>query len=158
MFEFPPVTEFDWTEYYIDIQVPDDGTTGLEVRIHPYSTFTGTIYFDDLSVKVIAPTITDVGDKLIPATFNLSQNYPNPFNPSTTISYSVPQNVRVKIIIYDMLGREVKTLVNAEQSAGVHQAVWNGDNNYGSKVASGTYIYRAVMGDNVSVKKMLLLK
>jgi len=158
MFEFPAVTEFDWTEYYIDIQVPEEGPEGLEVRIHPYSTFTGTIYFDDLSVKVIAPVVTDVGDRLIPSTFELSQNYPNPFNPSTTISYSIPENSVVSIKIYDMLGREVKTLVNEEQSSGVHQIVWRGDNNYGSRVASGTYFYRAVLGKHTAVKKMLLLK
>jgi flagellar hook assembly protein FlgD len=115
------------------------------------------VYWDDLEIQVI--DVTDVeNDGLIPAVFEVSQNYPNPFNPSTTISYAIPQQSNVVVKIYDMLGREVKTLVSAEQIPGVYDVVWNGDDNFGSKVATGIYIYRVVAGQFATVKKMVLLK
>jgi len=157
VFTFPAVTSFDWTQYHVDFQVPDN-TIGMECRLHVYSTFTGKVYFDDITIQ--STTVTDVRDlnKLIPDKFAVYQNYPNPFNPSTKISYAIPRASKVKIVIYDMLGREVKTLVNNFQDSGNHQVVWNGDNNYGEKVASGAYIYRVVAGNNIAAKKMILLK
>jgi flagellar hook assembly protein FlgD len=95
---------------------------------------------------------------LIPDQFAVYQNYPNPFNPSTIITYALPQASKVTIVIYDMLGREVKTLVDNYETPGNHQIVWNGDNNFGAKVASGAYIYRVVAGNFVATKKMVLLK
>lgn len=104
-------------------------------------------------------TATDVNsDNILPEQFSLEQNYPNPFNPTTTISYSLPQNSFVTLKIYDMLGREVKTLVNQNVNAGNIRVDWNGDDNYGNKVASGAYVYRITAGNFVSTKKMLLLK
>jgi|GEM_PF-5432014 hypothetical protein len=94
----------------------------------------------------------------LPTKYDLSQNYPNPFNPSTKINYSLPNSAYVRIIVYDILGREVKTLVNAEQNAGRYTLNWNSDDNYGNRVASGIYIYRIVAGNFVSTKKMMLLK
>ena len=159
-FKFPDATSFDWTQYSLDIQVPDDpNAKALEVRLHVYARFTGTIYFDDLEVKKIGSATTDVNnEKIIPARFEVYQNYPNPFNPSTKISYSIPTSSFVTLKIYDILGREVKTLVNTEQKPGVYNTVWNGDNNFGNKVSSGIYIYRVVAGNNIQVKKMILMK
>ncbi|MDH7605963.1 MAG: FlgD immunoglobulin-like domain containing protein, partial [Melioribacter sp.] len=94
----------------------------------------------------------------IPTQFNLFQNYPNPFNPSTIISYALPKQSMVTIKIYDILGREVKTLLNSEQAPGVYKIEWNGTNNIGNRVAAGTYIYRIEAGDFVQAKKMILLK
>lgn len=130
----------------------------METRLHVYSRFVGTVYFDDLTIEDIG--LTAVGDvnKLVPTNFTVFQNYPNPFNPTTIISYSLPQAVPVKVIVYDILGREVKTLVNATQKAGVQQIVWNGDNNFGRKVASGIYMYRVTAGQQSQVKKMIMLK
>lgn len=106
-----------------------------------------------------SPVITSIeGENLIPTEFSLEQNYPNPFNPVTTISYSLPQNSFVTLKVYDMLGREIKTLVNQELSAGTKTIQWMGDDNFGNKVASGTYLYRIIAGNFVSVKKMLFLK
>jgi len=85
-------------------------------------------------------------------------NYPNPFNPSTTIKYAIPQQSFVVIKVYDIVGREVKTLVNAELSPGNYSVQWNGNNNYGSQVASGIYFYRVIAGNFIQVKKMILLK
>lgn len=101
--------------------------------------------------------VTSVEEEL-PTKFEVTQNYPNPFNPSTTIKYSVPSATYVTIKVYNMLGQEVKTLVNKDVAPGRFSVTWNGDNNYGSKVSSGTYIYQIVAGDFVQAKKMILLK
>ncbi len=94
----------------------------------------------------------------LPGKFELAQNYPNPFNPTTLISYTIQQNSFVTLKVYDMLGREVKTLVSKEVAAGKYSVEWNGDDNFGNKVATGAYVYRITAGDFVSVKKMLLIK
>jgi hypothetical protein len=161
VFAFPAVTQFGWTQYYVDVIVPSDPKVkSMSVRIHPYSQFTGTIYFDDLGIEVIN-TVTDVkNDKVIPVSYSLYQNYPNPFNPTTIISYTLPEIAKVTLKIFDILGREVKTLINREQPAGVYSITWNGDNNFGSKIASGVYIYRIEAGSGKfnQTKKMILLK
>ena len=159
VFQFPNVTTFDWTKYYVDVQVPDDPKAiAFSARIHVYSRFTGTVYFDDLEVEKIG-SVTDVSsNEVIPAKFEVFQNYPNPFNPTTTISYAIPTGSFVSLKIYDILGREVRTLVNTEQKPGVYNTVWNGDNNFGNKVASGIYIYRVVAGNKIQSKKMILMK
>ncbi|MCH8170308.1 MAG: T9SS type A sorting domain-containing protein [Bacteroidetes bacterium] len=94
----------------------------------------------------------------VPVDFTLSQNYPNPFNPSTVIKYALPEASFVTLKIYNMLGQEIKTLVSGDKSAGVYNVQWNGKDNYGSPVASGTYIYRVIAGSNVVSKKMILLR
>jgi flagellar hook assembly protein FlgD len=101
---------------------------------------------------------TGVENEFIPVSHNLFQNYPNPFNPSTIISYSIPNVSFVSLKIYDILGREVITLVNSEQNIGIHNVQWNGNNNFGNKVSSGIYLYKIEAGDFIMTKKMLLLK
>jgi len=91
-------------------------------------------------------------------TYQLIQNYPNPFNPSTTIGYSILNPDKVSIKIYDVLGREVKTLVNEFKENGNYQVIWNGENNFGHKVNSGIYFYRIEADLFVDTKKMILLK
>jgi hypothetical protein len=159
-FVFPPVTSFDWTQYYLDVTVPSDPTTeALDLRLHTYSMFTGTVYFDDLTVQVIGATTSagDVKDGL-PRTFELSDNYPNPFNPSTMINYGVPKNGTVSLIVYNILGQRVRTLVNAPMTAGRYSIAWDGRNEAGSVLSSGVYFYRLQAGATALVKKMLLLK
>jgi hypothetical protein len=94
----------------------------------------------------------------VPTDFSLSQNYPNPFNPTTTIKYAIPQDARVNLVIYNILGQAVKTLVNLEQQAGYYTARWDGTNDYGSHVASGIYIYRISAGSYTQTIKMNLIK
>ncbi|MFA6455757.1 MAG: YCF48-related protein, partial [Bacteroidota bacterium] len=94
----------------------------------------------------------------IPTEFALDQNYPNPFNPATTIRYALPTNANVSIRIFDILGREVRSLMNEQTAAGFHKVEWNGRNNSGLQVASGMYIYRIEAGSFVATKKMMLLK
>jgi len=110
------------------------------------------------------PTLTfsvtgvDDNSSVIPDEFEVSQNYPNPFNPSTIIRYALPEASFVTLKIYNMLGQEVKTLVNEQKNAGTFNVQWRGDNNFGSKVSSGTYIYRVIAGAHIFAKKMILLK
>ncbi|TDI86215.1 MAG: T9SS type A sorting domain-containing protein [Caldithrix sp.] len=104
------------------------------------------------------PGLVDIAD-LIPTTFELSQNFPNPFNPSTSIRFGLPQAERVTIRVFDLLGREVTTLVNARQyEPGYHVAIWNGRERGGRPVASGVYIYRIKAGEFSQTRKMLLVK
>ncbi len=90
--------------------------------------------------------------------YDLKQNFPNPFNPMTQINYQIVAPGKVTLKIYDILGREVKTLVDKNQNNGSYTVVWKGDNNLGQKVASGIYIYRLTAGSFISSKKMVLLK
>lgn len=108
--------------------------------------------------KIIFSSNSVVKPKILPNAFSLFQNYPNPFNPSTLIQYGLKGNVNVKITVYDILGRVIKTLVNDFQDAGYRSVIWDGTNNFGSSVATGLYIYKIVAGNFVESKKMLLLK
>jgi hypothetical protein len=103
--------------------------------------------------------VTDgIDEDLTPQSFRLSQNYPNPFNPVTTLRYDLPEQANVNIIIYDMLGREVKTLVNQTQDAGFKSVIWDATNDYGKPVSAGVYLYQIQAGEYISTKKMVLLK
>ena len=85
-------------------------------------------------------------------------NYPNPFNPVTKLRYTIPKNSLVSIIIYDMLGRQVKTLVNQTQNAGYASVIWDATNDYGKPVSAGIYLYQIQTGEYIQTKKMVLLK
>ncbi|MGE5806856.1 MAG: FlgD immunoglobulin-like domain containing protein [Ignavibacteria bacterium] len=93
-----------------------------------------------------------------PNEFLLNQNYPNPFNPSTQISFRTKNSADVELKIFDELGNEVKTLLNENMTAGFYSVNWNGENNSGIQVSSGTYFYRLSAADFTSVKKMILLR
>ncbi len=102
----------------------------------------------------------------LPRTFSLAQNYPNPFNPSTTIQYDLAKAVHVKLVIYDILGRKVRTLVDENQVAGSRQITWDGRSDAGTTVASGLYIYRIIAGDPssgsgqgfIKARKLMLIR
>ena len=101
---------------------------------------------------------TDEIDNSTPRNFTVSQNYPNPFNPSTIIEYSIPHDTHVKLVVYDILGKQIKSLSDAYQHAGNYRTQWDGTNSNGIKAAGGIYIYRLIT-DNYSVsRKMVLLK
>ncbi len=91
-------------------------------------------------------------------TITMEQNSPNPFNPTTTISFSIPKDDKVELKVYNIKGQLVKTLVNDHLEAGMHKAVWNGDNQSGKNVSSGIYLYRLESGGRAIARKMLLLK
>jgi hypothetical protein len=94
----------------------------------------------------------------IPDQFALHNNYPNPFNPVTTIRYDLPLGTDVHLVVFDILGREVKTLVNEKQEAGFKSVKWNGRNDMGQTVSAGMYFYRIHAGSFSKVQKMVLLK
>ena len=94
----------------------------------------------------------------IPNKVVLHQNHPNPFNPVTTLRYDLPEQGFVTITIYDMLGREVRTLVNTTQDAGFKSVIWDATNNYGKPVSAGVYLYQIQAKEFVQTKKMVLLK
>jgi hypothetical protein len=97
-------------------------------------------------------------DLNVPLKFTLEQNYPNPFNPSTMITYSVPQKVHVRLDVYNVLGQRITSLVDEEQSAGVHSLMWDAKTNSRRMVSSGVYFLRMEAGSFSQIKKMLLLK
>jgi hypothetical protein len=132
--------------------------TGLPTSDHVYClTTNATDIYAGLSGTVWKRPISDIVTFLPSAvkltTFLLYQNFPNPFNPSTTISYSVPKNSFVTIKVYDILGKEITTLVNGEKSAGNYSLQFNGNG-----LSSGIYFYRMQAGSFVQTKKLLLLK
>jgi hypothetical protein len=90
--------------------------------------------------------------------FKLKQNYPNPFNPTTNIPYTLSRNSRIKIIIYDMLGSEIRTLVDEFKVVGSYQTIWDGKNNNGRNVSSGVYFYQMTAENYAQVKKLILQK
>lgn len=108
-------------------------------------------------VSVIGSSINEPIE-LIPNNYTLEQNYPNPFNPETVISFNMPKSGSVQIKIYDVLGKEIRTLINEERNAGKHNIYWNATDEYGKRVSSGVYFY-TISADNFSqTKKMVLMK
>jgi len=94
----------------------------------------------------------------VPARFTLEQNYPNPFNPETRVDFSLPENTHVALTVFNVLGREVKILINDDLTAGPHSAVWDGTDGSGRAVASGVYYYRLDTAVGSASRKMVLLK
>jgi len=95
----------------------------------------------------------------LPKEFTLSQNYPNPFNPTTTINFALPAPGDVRLVVYNLLGQEVQTMVSGAMEPGAYHAMWNSMDNSGRKVSSGVYFYRLVVdGKIIATKKMLMLK
>jgi hypothetical protein len=114
------------------------------------------------AVNVIPPSV----DVDLPRAFMLSQNYPNPFNPRTKITYRVSadpaggdeEGIDVRIDVFDIHGRRVKTLVDRKMEPGSHTTMWDGRNERGVAVSSGSYLYRIKAGEATFTRKMLLLK
>ncbi len=96
--------------------------------------------------------------EITPGSFAVSDAYPNPFNPETIIRYSIPHNGLVSIKVFDILGKEVTTLVDEVKHAGSYSIKWNGKNSLGISVGSGVYFYRVQAGKNIQTKKMVLIK
>ncbi len=130
--EFPPA---EFLEYRLK-QIDSDGS---------YEYYT-------LTAKVDASTITGIAEN-IPNEFALHQNYPNPFNPSTTIKFDLPEKSNVSIVIYNVLGQTISTLLNEELNAGYHEVKFSAEN-----LSSNIYFYRIKTDNNVAVKKMMVIK
>ena len=126
--------------------------TSSQCKIKVTSTFLSSS--NDISSEFFTITsTTEVNDQNLPKEYALFQNYPNPFNPTTNIKYSVPSNAYVSLKVYDILGREVATLVNEQKPAGNYEVNFNA-----SSLSSGVYFYKIQSGSFAQVRKMLLLK
>jgi len=124
----------------------------LRTKISDTTIYSYPIRTDTVGRKGVL--ITSVEEELnAPSSFMLYQNYPNPFNPATTINYQLPMNSFVAMKIYDALGREIKTLVSEEQTAGTHSVIFNADG-----LPSGIYFYKIIAGTITQMRKMILLK
>jgi hypothetical protein len=122
------------------------GSESVELKVtEPLATY--QVHFGTLDF------LRELEKEMLPQEFVLMQNYPNPFNPSTNIRFALPEASQVRLDVFDVLGRHVQTLVNAEMNAGWHTAQWNASN-----VASGVYIYRIQAGSYSQVIKMTLVK
>jgi hypothetical protein len=120
--------------------------------------FTQSHIWDSLTI-IKAPKVTSAeSDRIVvPNEFSIS-NYPNPFNPSTKISYSLPQRGAIKIVIFDLLGRTVASLVDGEKEKGLHVVDWSGKDDNGNNLASGMYVAQLRAGEFIKNTKMLLLR
>ena len=118
-------------------------------------------YIDELRIQNYNIP-SDVADKdnqdILPSDYELSQNYPNPFNPTTNISYKLPQNSKVELTVYNMLGKQVRVLVNKNQNAGSYNAHWDGNDDFGNKLSSGIYFYRLKTDQFNCTRKMIFMK
>ncbi|MFA7361586.1 MAG: T9SS type A sorting domain-containing protein [Candidatus Kapaibacterium sp.] len=127
----------------------------LAIPIFLQAQYQGGVGRGDVMVTKLNNVITNKVNEnnTLPASFSLYQNFPNPFNPSTKISYDIPKNSFVKLVVLDILGREVETLVNDVQIAGRYETTFDG-----SQIPSGIYFARLKAGSYEHIIKMIMLK
>lgn len=113
---------------------------------------------DSITGPPLAKTVAEGAESEIPTDFALLGNYPNPFNPETAIRFALPKSSHVEITIYNMLGKVIRRLVSKEYSAGEHTMKWDGQNDFGADVASGTYLYEIQAGKFTATRKMVLVR
>ena len=154
-----PVT----TEEWVSVDIPLTHFTDLGLGISDIFQFkvdggdgNTIVYFDNVYFGGVAPV--SIAGLNLPESFAIHQNYPNPFNPSTTIRFDMPHTSNVKIVLFDVQGREVAELVNEEFTAGQYQTVWNGLNAQGTAMPAGIYFARMITSSYASTVKMLLVK
>jgi hypothetical protein len=139
--------------HYFPVLVSDN-SGGAIITWWEYRSIDADIYAQRVYNSGNLFTSVKDGSGGVPNAFRLAQNYPNPFNPATTIGFTLAKNSNVMLKVYDLLGREIATLVNEEMKAGIlHKVSFDG-----SRFASGIYFYRLEAGENAQVKKLILLK
>jgi len=136
---------------YLECNKENFPTTDLTIQNWPDSTISITVFIDTILTSIRNPGTSQFD-------FSLYQNYPNPFNPNTVISYQLPTGDQVDLIIYDLLGQQIRRLVKEIQPAGYYEIQWNGTDDLGKGVASGIYIYQLKVGNFVDSRKMLLIR
>jgi minor extracellular serine protease Vpr len=129
-------------------------------RAWDYGGSSWTSWNETYFMRATIQTVTSVAEisSEIPEGFELGQNYPNPFNPTSTFKLSLPEGRYTRVIVYDIRGSKVAELVNNFLEAGIYQIIWNGRNDQGLNVSSGTYIYTLQAGDVFQTKKMILIR
>jgi hypothetical protein len=147
--QYPPVWPVPENLTYSNTSLQSAGTDGFAV---------GDLnWFPAQKAKYLTDVKIDKGAK-VPTTFSLSNAYPNPFNPTTNIQFNIAKNENVRLVVFNILGQKIKTLVNGEMKAGSYTATWNGKDEFGTSVASGIYFYRLESQSFNSTKKMILMK
>lgn len=150
---FVPASRISWSHQLTDAQAANYTMQNIFAK-NTAVTLTGAPFFaDDWTPSDVTTDVKTTGDTQKPKDFSLKQNYPNPFNPSTVIKYQVPSTGNVVLKVYDILGKEVATLVNDVKAAGDYECRFSGAN-----LSSGLYIYMLKAGSSVQSKKMILLK
>jgi hypothetical protein len=148
--------DFNISKHIADASITNPRLTAtfyVQVYYTPGKKWSGTIFFDNLTLLGIDALTGVAQNPATPYQYRLYNNYPNPFNPSTTVRYELKQEGPVSLKIYDVLGREVATLVNERESAGPHSVVFEAD-----RFATGAYFYTLRAGAFVKTGKMMLLK
>ena len=155
-----PSSTTDWNRNLEDVSGNQNNGT-LSDDVMYWAVQTGNYLWSSNGGRFVAIDISNalsVDDISIPMEFALHQNYPNPFNPTTSISYAIPNAGKVTLVIYDMMGREVRTLVDNNMDVGYQSATWDATNNLGNPVGAGVYIYQIQADGFTQSKKMILLK
>ena len=152
----------------VSVQIAGGDSSTCSLLAWTNGTGTGTVQLDIFAIESNDHSIVDVNfyagtvgldeNQFHPKHITLYQNYPNPFNPITTIHYDLPEDALVSINIYDLMGRNIRSLVNTNQSAGYRSIRWDATNNLGEPVSAGMYIYTIQAGKFRQTKKMVLLK
>lgn len=131
-------------EFSVDKKAPTDKDTELTAVI---KSSTGQMWTKEIRISVA-----------VPKEYKLYNNFPNPFNPSTKIAFLLPNTTHVKLIIYDIMGREIAKIADGKYPQGYNEVTWNGSNSFGVRASSGIYFYRISSGQYTAIKKMVLLK
>ena len=113
---------------------------------------------DSLENFIIGLDQLSVSEIIIPKKISLYQNFPNPFNPTTNIKYQINKQANIKLTVYNLKGEVIRNLISKNEKAGFNVISWNGEDDYGAKVSSGTYIYTITTPEFSDSKKMILLK
>jgi hypothetical protein len=143
--------------YTVSVDKVDYSPTSMTAS-PTYDAVTGAALPSTVSLSIDA-TVTDVAtDPVVPTNYTLDQNYPNPFNPSTQIPFSLPQNEKVTLTIYNIIGQKIATLVDGTLAAGTHVVTWNGRDSRGMTLSSGVYFYMLKTSSFTATKRMTLLK
>lgn len=126
----------------------------------PAITISEVRLFDELANSIDSEVVLGMETtEVLPKEFALAQNYPNPFNPTTTITYRLPEDSRIRLTVFNILGQKVKTLFEGSMKAGTHTTTWDALNDFGHQVPSGIYVYRLEVEDRwQQTRKMVLLK
>ncbi|MFQ5650253.1 MAG: T9SS type A sorting domain-containing protein [bacterium] len=160
----PQNTLFGFSNGEVHKFIVIDPTTGIGTEFPTRSSaaldIEGLTFLKPDSLLAGATFLTSVGEgpASLPASYALEQNYPNPFNPETTLRFQLPEASRVQVSIFNLLGKKIRVLTNADYPAGYHTIRWDGRDGKGQVLASGVYFYRIEAGEFVQIRKMSLLR
>ncbi len=152
-----------WIARYNSVGSDEDYVNSIQVDLSGNIFVSGSTFIGSsakmTTIKYLQPNFVSIlGSEDLPISFTLSQNYPNPFNPITTIKYEIPEQTNCSLIVYDLIGRSVRTLVSSQQSSGSYSVNWDGTDQYGHQVSGGMYIARLHAGNQLHTIKLVYLR